>query len=1089
MPLTRSQMQAQEGVSPLRSLETPRRVRRTTTAAPSKKSADTKKATNTKAKRGPKPTKKATVVATEETDQENIQNKSEILTQETQPIQTPTQETPGTPGIPQIQGQVPVIQTPPSINAAQDNGSTISPAPATPQPDHDDSDASSVSSLGSMSSLGSPAKKTSVRNALKFFKDSLKESLKGSSLGIRHTYHKLKKGREPRDNPFERGVPALPTDVKDWATYETNYSLAEDEILDAALKIVLQRQATDSSAFDPASIRCPCCEGVVKMECVQGHDMRSWMSKETIMGLNGVLTNMCAEGILVTAEAKENLHRAAKEAEAAAKAKAAQLAKQQKEELSARQKGKKRALESNNDENITDGPPRAQRRRTRPPPGKTPRSKRRTPTTNPGRSLSYLETVRQRASAQSSVFQFDEAMSNLREQEQAEQAAREAADEEARNDITRRAMERHMILGPIPEDMQSSFQLPVYEDEDDMEDDEDNEDENRPVETPTSNNWGLRSLLTSVTGSVRRRLAPFMRQAPDQAVPFAAGGGATPARVDGAAAPTTETNATQITDMDLTYSLYPRIPSPPRITPSSEGKAKADEQKDESNKTTETAKENVQVPGTEQTEQNETNGELQNADTQAEPSTGSHKRKRAPSPDVIPNPAGCSYGMDLDYFTYSDDEIEEAEEYSRRELEREAAAAKSTVSAPTARPPEKRARFLPPEAEAESSNVRLPITNTATQTHWQPPTPPGWNRPTTTVYQGQMFQGMRHQTPSFHFDPYQSTPDLRTQPTPLVNPYTQPMQQMQPMQPPSKTFPQSGLISDLRKAATERRRLNRENLKNNIVNNDSGTPANRFLQSHVSQPAPQPVAQPSPVRTPAQQPILQTRVESPAQQIVQQPLQPPSVQAQQVVQQPLQQQSAQAPVEQKMQQVSQQQLATGASINGVSSNQPTDRSITAAAKQNISDETTRLPPIKPLSATARGQPVTERSRPKTPSRLRNNVPLSSSPASQASPAQTLTGMHPQDPEDLMQVFGDDEYGREAFELYQRCPSGDFSKVQWPSFDPLPVNNIQETTRFTPVSAGQQRASHNSFQKSFKQFQNELDQGLIDTDEILGDLIS
>lgn len=189
-----------------------------------------------------------------------------------------------------------------------------------------------------------------------------------------------------------------------------------------------------------------------------------------------------------------------------------------------------------------------------------------------------------------------------------------------------------------------------------------------------------------------------------------------------------------------------------------------------------------------------------------------------------------------------------------------------------------------------------------------------------------------------------------------------------------------------------------------------------------------------------------------------------------------------------MQQVSQQQLATGASINGVSSNQPTDRSITAAAKQSVSDETTRLPPIKPLSATARGQPVTERSRPKTPSRLRNNVPLSSSPASQASPAQTLTGMHQQDPEDLMQVFGDDEHGRQAFELYQSCPSGDFSKVQWPSFDPLPVNNIQEATRFTSVSAGQQRASRSSFQKSFEQFQNELGQGLIDTDEILGDLI-
>lgn len=37
------------------------------------------------------------------------------------------------------------------------------------------------------------------------------------------------------------------------------------------------------------------------------------------------------------------------------------------------------------------------------------------------------------------------------------------------------------------------------------------------------------------------------------------------------------------------------------------------------------------------------------------------KRKRLPSPDSIPNPRGCSYGMDLDYFGYvssDDDEIE-----------------------------------------------------------------------------------------------------------------------------------------------------------------------------------------------------------------------------------------------------------------------------------------------------------------------------------------------------------------------------------------------------------------------------------------------
>ncbi|OJJ44337.1 hypothetical protein ASPZODRAFT_18539 [Penicilliopsis zonata CBS 506.65] len=39
----------------------------------------------------------------------------------------------------------------------------------------------------------------------------------------------------------------------------------------------------------------------------------------------------------------------------------------------------------------------------------------------------------------------------------------------------------------------------------------------------------------------------------------------------------------------------------------------------------------------------------------------SKKRKRLPSPDVIPNPPGTSYGMDLRYFCYSDSEEEDEE--------------------------------------------------------------------------------------------------------------------------------------------------------------------------------------------------------------------------------------------------------------------------------------------------------------------------------------------------------------------------------------------------------------------------------------------
>jgi hypothetical protein len=54
----------------------------------------------------------------------------------------------------------------------------------------------------------------------------------------------------------------------------------------------------------------------------------------------------------------------------------------------------------------------------------------------------------------------------------------------------------------------------------------------------------------------------------------------------------------------------------------------------------------------------------------------SNKRKRQPSPDVIPNPPGCSYGLHDDYFTYDDDdEAWAVEEQARRD-----AATTSTAS-------------------------------------------------------------------------------------------------------------------------------------------------------------------------------------------------------------------------------------------------------------------------------------------------------------------------------------------------------------------------------------------------------------------------
>ena len=52
------------------------------------------------------------------------------------------------------------------------------------------------------------------------------------------------------------------------------------------------------------------------------------------------------------------------------------------------------------------------------------------------------------------------------------------------------------------------------------------------------------------------------------------------------------------------------------------------------------------------------------------------KRRRSPSPDVIPNPPGCSYGMDLRYFCYSDSEEEGEGEVVNEQAEQGTPAAK-----------------------------------------------------------------------------------------------------------------------------------------------------------------------------------------------------------------------------------------------------------------------------------------------------------------------------------------------------------------------------------------------------------------------------
>lgn len=76
--------------------------------------------------------------------------------------------------------------------------------------------------------------------------------------------------------------------------------------------------------------------------------------------------------------------------------------------------------------------------------------------------------------------------------------------------------------------------------------------------------------------------------------------------------------------------------------------------------------------------------------------TPKKKRKRSPSPDVIPNPVGCSYGMDLDYFCYSSGSDDEAEPAVPQTEPRKADTLGKTALrnlAQTERPASKKVRF------------------------------------------------------------------------------------------------------------------------------------------------------------------------------------------------------------------------------------------------------------------------------------------------------------------------------------------------------------------------------------------------------------
>lgn len=525
MPRTRSQAV----VSPLVSLDTPRRKRRTVATTANKPSADTQEVTVTKAKRGRKPTKKE--ISTEAKATEVIpRTKSEIETHETQLPQFQTQEPKAENPKEEVpQGEISNPEVCTAKAARQDNGSSI-PA-TTPKMESDqDSDSPIPSSLETTPNVSSPIKRHSIRKALITIKDALKKP----SQSIRDRLHRLR-------SPSATNGESSQTVTASESAPETNYSLAEDEILDAALEILLHRMESDKFQHDPfvsSSFRCPCCQNALKLECPQGHNMQLWVPDDAKEAMNAVLTTLLAEGIIANSEEKENARRSQEEVEI----KFARQVEDQRNTLprtkkktessakpSIKQKGKKRARDSNDDDIHNDEAPKAQRPRLTSSAEQTS-FKRRATTTTPRRRLPFAE-IRRRAMERElgngppSMFRLDEAIAQHEAQEKAEKATKvaveEAAEAERLQSITRAAMERHAILGPIPDHVQNTFEVPIFNDG--LEDTEVTEvpETSQTPRTPNSNAWGfnIQNFFTSVTGSVRR-LVPQLRNSTDQAVPF-----------------------------------------------------------------------------------------------------------------------------------------------------------------------------------------------------------------------------------------------------------------------------------------------------------------------------------------------------------------------------------------------------------------------------------------------------------------------------------------------------------------------------------------------------------------------------------------
>ena len=175
------------------------------------------------------------------------------------------------------------------------------------------------------------------------------------------------------------------------------------------------------------------------------------------------------------------------------------------------------------------------------------------------------------------------------------------------------------------------------------------------VETPRSGRWGFGDLLKSAR-SVSKYLPGFPR-ALSVSTPVIVETSATDPTPSSAGRPTTNTEASSQSSAAQALYLESSRPIEPQGKP--ETKNPGEGITNQQNKSSKTGIQTIQKKGERDRNLGASSSKARQsfADGKKDSTPGT-KRKRLPSPEIIPNPGGSSYGMDLDYFVFSSSEEE-----------------------------------------------------------------------------------------------------------------------------------------------------------------------------------------------------------------------------------------------------------------------------------------------------------------------------------------------------------------------------------------------------------------------------------------------